>query len=178
MPPLRGADGYRVKSALGHALAALAVVLAALAPLAPAAQAADAGGRVTRARLVAMRAAIARHQSATGELPSSVKQLAVVARLYAPQTPMPRGLAVDGWQQPFVYQLAAELPQGYLLYSMGENRRDESGNGDDLGAEPRAQQDSAGPPISRALQLLPVLSLFAVAPFALALIRSARRDLR
>lgn len=154
-----------------------ALALAALMLIAPAALAADSPRRATAARIRALTSALERHQAATGVLPLDPKQLAVIARLYAPSTPIPRGSPVDGWDRPFVYRAAAESELGYVLYSVGANGRDESGQGDDVGARPSSQSAPVSQGVERAVQLLPVLSLVVVAPIGWAFIRSARRGL-
>ena len=153
------------------------LALAALMLTAPAALAADSPRRATAARINALSSAIERHQAATSELPRDPKQLAVVARLYAPSTPIRRGSVVDGWKRPFVYRPAPESELGYVLYSVGANGRDESGAGDDLAARPGSQSTPANQGAEKAIQLLPVLLLVVVAPMGWAFIRSARRDL-
>ena len=153
------------------------LALAALVLTAPAALAADSPRGVTAARLGALTAAIARHQAATGDLPRDPEQLAVVARLYAPSNPIRRGSAVDGWKRPFVYRPAEESEQGYVLYSVGADGRDESGAGDDMAARPSSKPVPANQGVEKAIQMLPMLSLVVVAPIGWAFIRSARRGL-
>jgi hypothetical protein len=139
--------------------------------------AADFPRRATASRITALTSAIERHRVATGELPRNPKQLAVVARLYAPSAAIPRGSPVDGWERPFVYRPAPESERGYLLYSVGANGRDESGEGDDLGPRSHGKSAPASQGVERAIQVLPMLSLLVAAPIGWTFIRSARRGL-
>lgn len=156
----------------------VAIALAGLALLWPLRAAGDGAEQgATRLRLEALRGALERHHAATGELPRDAKQLAVVAQLYAPAVPVERGSPVDGWGRGFVYAVAPDSDLGYLLYSAGANGEDESGGGDDLGAEPAGEAPPASQGVQRALQLLPILSLLVLGPIAWAFIRAARRGL-
>ena len=128
--------------------------------------------------LTNVRSAIDRHQRNTGQLPKSATEVGTAVRIYLPGIAQRQGVPVDAWGKPLRYQPPAEPGGDYVLYSVGKNSVDEQAGGDDVESRTQLNRDlysDLRQVPGGAVRLLPALLVLAVAPFAWAAIRWAKR---
>ncbi|MEM7410780.1 MAG: type II secretion system protein GspG [Myxococcota bacterium] len=138
---------------------------------------AEGNARLVLRDLERLQVAVERHQATTGERPRDRNTLGVAARLYAPGVAQSGGVPVDAWGTPYHYEPNATADAAHI-YSHGANRSDDGGTGDDLVDATSASREHYPELLvaqRRALQLFPLLLLFALAPIAWAAIRWSRR---